>query len=81
MKVETYKCDGCGALKREVNHWWKLRVVGETYKVLTIFPASADQLPCDDDAADFCGTACLLKKISELLGSGRDLMAQMGESK
>ena len=69
MKIETVKCDGCGAVKGENNHWWKIAINNEYhyhYDALGIY--HADDLKGAAPYLDMCGEACVIKKVSEFLG-------------
>lgn len=64
------KCDGCGAEKREANHWWALY---REFDTLTIYPVRDDigtrrlrrKL---EYKGVFCGEACVIRAVSEFLG-------------
>jgi hypothetical protein len=59
--VTTYICDVCGAPRREANHWYVIQNAGIGF-LLKPFEKMADQ------GTHLCGEACVLKKISELIG-------------
>jgi len=56
--IQQVICDQCGKLKGEANHWKYLYIAGGDFSS-TCIPDSAYY--------DFCGEACLLKRISELI--------------
>lgn len=68
----TYKCDICGKLKAEVNHWY----VGSEISPANEGDVSADSLgihrwPKYRDAAGakhLCGAECVIKYVNEFLG-------------
>lgn len=83
MKVETYKCDGCGRMKGETNHWWVLmqffaRMPG--FQVFAASPEAEIEREGVYESWDFCGETCLMKKISELLGA-KPNAAEMAEGR
>lgn len=73
MKLETLKCDECGAIKKESNHWWKLYKLGIANELATltygytIFKIDPHELLAE---LDICSEGCLIKaeaKIRELM--------------
>ena len=75
MSQETIsKCDGCGATKGTVNHWW---MVAEKL----MHPANGDNppvagivvIPWDErfvkQVKHYCGQACIQKAVSEFMGA------------
>lgn len=65
MKVDTYRCDVCATVKAETNHWW---IVTNSPEGLTVSPFDTDYR--NDNDIDCCGAACVIKKVSEYLGTG-----------
>lgn len=61
-----YRCDGCGAAKREANHWWLVSLCQRSF-----LGGRFLCLPWDDDEAalpdkfHLCGLACLHKMLDE----------------
>lgn len=56
----TYYCDGCGAEKKEVNHWYAASVAGTNFMVGELkFSVAGDRV--------YCGQQCLIKALSEHL--------------
>lgn len=77
--IKQYKCDGCGAEKREANHWWALSVVAGVLYLQTFdqrmqslihLPPRQREL-VEDGAEILCGQECVTKKISEFMGAKR----------
>lgn len=75
MNFNSYKCDGCGAVKQEANHWFVVRIEshgvdnGEGRLVATgflIFPWDA-KLADVKDSLHYCGSSCLQKKQGEFV--------------
>jgi hypothetical protein len=61
-RKEQVKCDACGKLKQETNHWFVVSLSGNRISI-----AGRDY---QDDASNFydcCGEACVLRKVSELI--------------
>lgn len=73
MTVKSVQCDGCGAMKGHTNRWWKMRCGERLY----LFPADqmTDTERHADEHIDLCGEACVIKKVSEYLGSSRHVDA------
>lgn len=67
MKVDSYKCDGCGTEKKGANHWFR------AYKLMAggVVIIPWDGMSPHDDVEDFeahlCGAACVSKWVSENL--------------
>lgn len=63
MRVETVKCDECGAIKGESNHWLKIQVDPETgaVSVKHCVPMIGYQ------ERDICGQACFHKYLDRIL--------------
>ena len=64
MKVDTYKCDVCGTMKSENNHWFRIEtgVSGlelNTWGVMT--PSST--------TVDLCSDGCVIKMVQKWLTS------------
>jgi hypothetical protein len=80
MKFETYKCDICGALKGETNHWW-LRQVSDNsvYFLLSTRLADHDAVvsaqpldlraPTDDKVQHICSEQCATKALSQWMAA------------
>lgn len=64
MERITITCDGCGMVKGEGNHWWRVYVL---IAELQIRPWAS---PSKDIGLEshFCGSACLQKKLAEWMG-------------
>lgn len=76
MITQTIVCDGCGVVKKQTNHWYRL---AQGKKGLTLTESSGDYLtPKDYETGssgvslhDLCGSACVIKKVSEFLSKGQ----------
>jgi hypothetical protein len=67
MEFPAFKCDECGAIKQEVNHWWKLQRVEDG---IVLRPFATQDCPGGQDVSEplhLCGTQCVLKAISKAM--------------
>ena len=71
--IRQYKCDGCGAEKREANHWWAMVVAGGELRLTTLerFESAfmARQDPWKYAAIILCGQSCVSKTVSAFMGA------------
>jgi len=66
MKFETYKCDQCGELKKESNHWYEIfEHPGASPPYLSLFPYRLEGGCERGEHLDFCGIECVQKYISK----------------
>lgn len=65
MRYTTYKCDECGALKKQTNHWWVITQTPGTDGNLTITPMPPN-LP--DETVTVCGRECAQKAVERWMG-------------
>lgn len=65
---KSYQCDGCGAEKREANHWW---VIAVEAGVLHLVPLDRAGTHKWDGFEILCGQECVSKKVSEFMGAKR----------
>lgn len=63
MKIETFKCDICGAQKGATNHWWKI----DAGRSLILVPIEDDYQAAG--MLHLCGEACVQRKVAEFMGS------------
>jgi hypothetical protein len=70
VKLETYKCDGCGKVKGEANKWYKLSIINQTL-LLEPFdaPFGLDLGTAITKAFDLCGEGCVQKKLQEFMST------------
>ena len=73
MEFKGIKCDKCGGVKGETNHWWFVVVGDDT---ITIWSAKESNRP-DMHTAELLD-ACSQKCVSDLVSSA---MARLGSSK
>lgn len=71
MEFTSYKCDECGKVKGESNHWfWCARVPGPRFVV-----AAWDCVNCDPsveivEVKHLCGMGCAVKAMTKAMESG-----------
>lgn len=65
MKVDSWKCDGCGIPKKEVNHWFKAY---KLFQALGVVVIGWDVAPPVEEVENFeahlCGADCVTKWVS-----------------
>jgi hypothetical protein len=66
MQQTVFTCDGCGAQKKEANHWFFATSVGGIFR-LSAWNSSG--IEDSGDESHYCGEKCVLKAVSEFLGS------------
>ena len=68
MKIDTFRCDGCGALKDKSNHWW---LVAE-YPGELLVAQWTDELAAlrtdKEQWRHYCGRECVQKAIEKFMG-------------
>jgi hypothetical protein len=70
MRVETVKCDQCGAIKGEGNHWLYVDVenIAGTKHQRPVIIIDIDGDPQDNcERRDLCGQDCFHKHLDALL--------------
>ena len=62
MKVDTYKCDVCGIVKGENNHWFRIDTSGPNLELNAwgLAPATATTV-------DLCSDSCVIKTVQQWL--------------
>jgi hypothetical protein len=79
MKFEAVKCDECGRIQGEVNHWIQMRVWESANRTEAVMVGPAvnetwsiglheSGVPGTADTVDLCGQGCAFKHIAKLLG-------------
>lgn len=72
MKVETVKCDECGAIKGESNHWLALDVRnGAPFPPWIHIGDIHVESESGFQRRDICGQACFYKHLDGLLFAGK----------
>lgn len=74
MILSTFRCDVCGALKKESNHWWAAwrNWSTNTFYVQPFESALHGQLniACGENEFHLCGQSCVNSKLSEFMDAG-----------
>jgi hypothetical protein len=62
MKVDTYKCDVCGRIKGENNHWFRIDTgpSGLELNAWGVMPATVNSV-------DLCSDQCVIKIVQKFL--------------
>ena len=70
MKVTTYKCDVCGQIKGENNHWFRVEAgsAGLELNAWGTAPATASTV-------DLCSDQCVIKTVQKWLGAQSEISA------
>jgi hypothetical protein len=63
MKIETYQCELCPAVKQQSNHWLLALVYGAA---VHFYPWDAD-VPDRDELKHICGQGCAAKLLSQTI--------------
>lgn len=64
MKIDTFKCDICGAMKQESNHWWTLFTFGYKASGFSWYATAPHNSVNDfkpNSQMDLCSEGCLVK--------------------
>jgi hypothetical protein len=67
MQFNATKCDVCGKIKGETNHWLRVWVTG-TVVAITGYETETCPLATDASQFDVCGQDCAVRKASEFMG-------------
>lgn len=70
-RQETVSCDVCGTVGVATGDWFVAGIAGKQ-GIFILGKESFDHSPARGDAKenfDLCGQSCVLKKVSELIGS------------
>lgn len=69
MKVETFRCDECGHLKEQTNHWWAVTVLSAppaaVIEPLDEFSKKHDKWA--DPMLSLCGRECVQKVVERFM--------------
>lgn len=66
MRFEQIKCDRCGSLKKESNHWLVLWVSEEDKTFSNFDPRDSVLVTVSPGRQDFCSSQCLISEIFRL---------------
>lgn len=64
MRKQSVSCDVCGVEKGATNHWLAISTNDNGKALVEIYHADENQ----QGNFDLCGEACVMKKVSELIG-------------
>lgn len=64
MQTIAHKCDICGALKKEANHWFHARKTDDRF-VISHWETMI--VPDPEDMMDLCGVECATKAMLRAL--------------
>lgn len=67
--IKQFKCDGCGAEKKEANHWFALYLSCGSLRLERLEEALRTGLR--EDMEILCGHQCVTRKVSEWMGAKR----------
>lgn len=65
MDIETTKCDYCGTIKMESNHWWTTRITTAGFIINPYYKGKGKL----STSKDCCSESCLQKAIKEFIAS------------
>ena len=73
MTTQTTTCDGCGIVKKDTNHWYKL--VRDNIIVSVYLAEDYDEEARDADSVvlDLCGRNCLMKAWDAAIDNLREV--------
>jgi len=90
MKFQATKCDECGRIQGESNHWVQVRVwstdqgcVGVAFGSMAVTNgamAVSDQVVASTEIHDLCGQGCAFRHIGKLLGWSQTPTAEVDTS-
>jgi hypothetical protein len=71
LKIETFKCDGCGIMKGENNHWFEFVPADPkvTRYCITIIPFPKDPV---NDSRHLCSDQCVIKAVQQWLSEQKE---------
>ena len=64
----TYRCNNkqCNKIKGESNHWIGIRSKGSRPTILPVYELRSFE-DCGSDDEHYCGPACAIKRLSEII--------------
>lgn len=65
-EVSTFRCDVCGKLKEQANHWYRGCQTDEPRFVIVSWDA-ASVLPAHHPVLHFCGMECAVKAMQKAM--------------
>jgi len=70
VKIETYRCDECGTLKEQSNHWWAVNTRADSPQ-LAIEPLDQALMARGGSLAttqkSLCGRECVQKTVERFM--------------
>jgi hypothetical protein len=63
MQINTYKCDMCGTVKGENNHWFRI-CNADGIKL-----EAWNKMPSSETTVDLCSDSCVIKVVQKWLTS------------
>ncbi len=67
MNVNTQKCDCCGRLKEQSNHWHQIGLYRDDGKITLVLGELGVATTQLHEVHDLCGEQCFFKDIAKLL--------------
>ena len=64
MRIETVKCDECGVVKKDSNHWLHIDVLGPMEPFIHLGHKEPDP---SFERRDLCGQGCFHRHLDKLL--------------
>lgn len=80
MKVDSYKCDGCGIQRGDGNHWFKFRAYpnegnGAEF-IVNDWKSEGTEYP---NTVHLCSDACVVKTVQAWLSAQQAASSEIGE--
>ena len=70
MKFDGVKCDQCGALKKDTNHWFTAFVDAPSKRFLIVVTDDNSESMRYTHKLDLCSESCAAKAMSIAIGAG-----------
>ena len=67
MREQVIKCDGCGKIRGEGNHWFGSKLCALPDKKYMLTLATFDSITFETGWEHFCGEECLLRMVARNL--------------
>lgn len=73
MTETTTKCDHCGTVKQESNHWHKAYIISHGFyeKGSLVLGSHSSESPSPRDI-DLCSEACVVECVSQFIGQKQE---------
>ena len=67
-EFRTYQCDECGALKQQSNHWFLLRLVADSGRlVIEPLDGKLPNHPVAPDEVTLCSKRCVMVQVEKFM--------------